>query len=182
MLIFIHFIFRDNKIKYSKCQQATKKKSTKSNLQRPPWPPPQGKIHVWFIYQLLLFCNSSVDRNLPRARSSYLLPIISLPSKSAGKTLFFIIILHILIFLFLADTTITLLLRKETNLMVQRAIGSASKHGIKLKHGTPNPGTGDCAFEAVIQNNNDRSCYTENYVMKVDCYRRIWATDIEKQG
>ena len=25
MLIFIHFIFRDSKIKYSKCQEATKK-------------------------------------------------------------------------------------------------------------------------------------------------------------
>ena len=69
-----------------------------------------------------------------------------------------------------------LLLRKETDLMVNRAITSASNHGIKLKYGRPNPGTGDCAFEAVIQNNNDRACYREKYEMTVDWYRRIWAT------
>ena len=53
--------------------------------------------------------------------------------------------------------TTALLLRKETDIMVQRAIASASRHGMKLKHGTPNPGTGDCSFEAVIQNNNNKT-------------------------
>ena len=40
--------------------------------------------------------------------------------------------------------------------MIARAISSAHKHGIQLKLGSANPGLGDCAFEAVVQNNNDR--------------------------
>ena len=66
--------------------------------------------------------------------------------------------------------------------MIQGAIASASKHGIKLKHGTANPGTGDCAFEAVIQNNNDRTCYREKYERTVNWYRRIWATDMKNRA
>ena len=66
--------------------------------------------------------------------------------------------------------------------MIKRATASAKKHGIQLRHGKPNPGTGDCAFEAVIQNNNDRSCFTENYEMTVDWYRRIWATDMKNRA
>ena len=62
--------------------------------------------------------------------------------------------------------------------MTQRAITSASNHGIKLKFGRPNPGTGDRSFEAVIQNNNDRTCFREKYEMAIDWYRRIWATDM----
>ena len=77
-----------------------------------------------------------------------------------------------------ADLAATLLLKKETDLMVQRAIASASKHGILLMHGTPNLGAGDCAFEAVIYNNNARACYSEKYEMTVDWYRRIWMTDM----
>ena len=78
--------------------------------------------------------------------------------------------------------TTTLLLRKETDQMVKRAIASASKHGINLKPGTPNPGTGDCAFEAVIQNNNDRPCFREKYERTVDWYRQIWATDMANRA
>ena len=66
--------------------------------------------------------------------------------------------------------------------MIQGAIASASKHGIKLKHGTANPGTGDCAFEAVIQNNNDRTCYREKYERTVNWYRQIWATDMKNRA
>ena len=47
----------------------------------------------------------------------------------------------------------------ERNLMISRAISSARNHRITLTHGSPNPGTGDCAFESVIQNNNDRTCF-----------------------
>ena len=61
--------------------------------------------------------------------------------------------------------------------MINTAISSAHRHGIKLKPGTPNPGAGDCAFEAIIQNNNDRSCFTEKYLMDINWYRRIWTTD-----
>ena len=44
--------------------------------------------------------------------------------------------------------------------MISRAITSARNHGIALKCGSSNPGTGDCAFETVIQNNND-GCFSE---------------------
>ena len=55
---------------------------------------------------------------------------------------------------------------------------SAQKHGINIKHGSSNPGTGDCAFEAVIQNINDRPSFKENLPMSIDWYRRTWSTDM----
>ena len=70
---------------------------------------------------------------------------------------------------------------QEKNLMIRRAIISGKNHGINLKHGSPNPGKGDCSFEAVIQNINDRSCYTEKLPMTIDWYRRIWAKDMENR-
>ena len=73
---------------------------------------------------------------------------------------------------------ISFLLTQEKNEMISRAIASGLKHGIKLKHGSSNPGLGDCAFESVIQNNNDRFCFSEKYRMSVNYYRQIWATDI----
>ena len=62
--------------------------------------------------------------------------------------------------------------------MISRAIISANKHGIRLEHGSSNPGLGDCAFEAVIQNNNDRHCFREKLPMSISWYRRIWVTDM----
>ena len=64
-----------------------------------------------------------------------------------------------------ADVAIRHLLGKEKSLMISRAIMSARNHGIALKPGSPNPGTGDCAFESVIQNNNDKSCFSEFFLM-----------------
>ena len=55
---------------------------------------------------------------------------------------------------------------------------SAEIHGIKLQHGRPNPGTGDCAFEATIFNINDRKCFGQEFPMSIDWYRRIWTTDM----
>ena len=55
---------------------------------------------------------------------------------------------------------------------------SAQKHGINLRHGTTNPGTGDCAFESVIQNINDRPCFRAKVNMSIDYYRRIFVTDM----
>jgi hypothetical protein len=77
-----------------------------------------------------------------------------------------------------ADMSIRNLLGKEKSLMISRAIASGKKHGINMKHGSSNPGTGDCAFESIIQNNNDRSCFQEKYIMSIDWYRRIWVTDM----
>ena len=66
--------------------------------------------------------------------------------------------------------------------MVKRATVSARKHGILLRHGQPNQGTGDCAFEAVIYNNNERACYRDKYNMSVDWYRRIWMIDMANRS
>ena len=60
----------------------------------------------------------------------------------------------------------------------QRAISSADKHGIKLKPGRENEGYGNCSYEAAIFNINDRSCFTEKFLMSADFYRRIWNIDI----
>ena len=93
------------------------------------------------------------------------------------------------------DGAVALLLCKERTLMINRAkvnyfildLGvrsfiyfqaSAHRHGIQLKQGAPNPGTGDCAFQATISNINDRSCFEEQFTMSVDWYRRIFVTDM----
>ena len=55
---------------------------------------------------------------------------------------------------------------------------SAQRHGINLRHGTTNPGTGDCAFESIIQNINDRPCFKEKFTMSINYYRRIFVTDM----
>ena len=70
------------------------------------------------------------------------------------------------------------LLMAEKNLMLARAITSGRNHGINLVQGTSNPGLGDCAFEAVIQNNNERSCYIQKFFMPINHYRQIWVTDM----
>ena len=55
----------------------------------------------------------------------------------------------------------------EVTTMVTRAQSSSKYHGINLKHGSPNPGLGDCSYEAIIQNNNDRSCFTTKYPQQI---------------
>ena len=77
-----------------------------------------------------------------------------------------------------SDVDIKQLLGKEKSLMISRAIASGKKHGLNMKHGSSNPGTGDCAFESIIQNINDRSCFKVKYPMTIDWYRRIWVTDM----
>ena len=62
--------------------------------------------------------------------------------------------------------------------MISRAVLSGKMHGITMTPGTANPGTGDCAFESVIFNNNERSCFEENFLLPINQYRRIWATDM----
>ena len=72
----------------------------------------------------------------------------------------------------------TQLLIDETSNMLSRAIKSANQHGINLEPGSSNPGKGDCAFEAIIQNNNDRACFNKKFMMSIDYYRRLWVTDM----
>ena len=78
----------------------------------------------------------------------------------------------------ICDSEIKILLEKERALMISRAISSAQKHGINLKPGRPNPGTGDCAFEAAIFNNNDRACFQQKFLNSIDWYRQIFVTDM----
>ena len=67
---------------------------------------------------------------------------------------------------------------KEKQIMITRAITSSSKHGINLTQGTPNQGVGDCAFEAIIQNINERASFIQKFPLDINQYRRIWATDM----
>ena len=76
------------------------------------------------------------------------------------------------------DDDIATLMKNEKTLMISRTIFSGKKHGINLEHGSSNPGTGDCAFESVILNINDRSSFAEKFLMPVNYYRRIWVTDM----
>ena len=66
-----------------------------------------------------------------------------------------------------SSSEIRILLENERSVMIPRAISSGQKHGINLRQGRPNPGTGDCAFEAVIYNNNDRPCFEEKFLMSI---------------
>ena len=70
------------------------------------------------------------------------------------------------------------LFENEKKIMITRAISSSSKHGINVTQGAPNPGTGDCAFEAIVQNINERSSFTEKFPLDINQYRRIWTTDM----
>ena len=79
------------------------------------------------------------------------------------------------------DSLPSILLAGEQSLVVRRAIASASRHGIALDPGRPNPALGNCAFEAPIFNLNDRACFVENLPMSTDYYRRLWITDAENR-
>ena len=70
-------------------------------------------------------------------------------------------------------TPVTSLIGNEKLLMVQRAISSAKKHSVNLKHGTPNPASGNCAIESAIFNLNDRDCFHEKLPFSVDYYRKM---------
>ena len=76
------------------------------------------------------------------------------------------------------SSQISSLLEDEKKKMISRAINSGRNHGIDLVAGTSNPGLGDCAFEAIIQNNNDRSCFVEKFLLPINHYRGIWTTDM----
>ena len=65
-------------------------------------------------------------------------------------------------------------------LMVSQAIESARKHGIDLCWGLPNNASGNCAFEAVINNVNARSCYEDKLPLDVRTYRHQWMTELQQ--
>ena len=59
------------------------------------------------------------------------------------------------------------------NRIVQRAIASAHKHRIKLDPGRRNHADGNCSYESVMFNINDRDCFKEKLTLSPDSYRRI---------
>ena len=61
--------------------------------------------------------------------------------------------------------------------LFDRAIANAQKHKINLKPGRENRGGGNCSYEAVIFNINDRNCFQSKFHMSLDHYRVIWTTD-----
>ena len=65
-------------------------------------------------------------------------------------------------------------------LMVSQAIESARKHGIDLCWGLPNNAAGNCAFEAVINNVNARSCFEDKLPLDVHSYRHQWMTELQQ--
>ena len=56
----------------------------------------------------------------------------------------------------------------------QRAIENAKKHKIRLVAGIENQGGGNCSYESVLLNINERDCFKEGFVMSPDYYRRVW--------
>ena len=77
-----------------------------------------------------------------------------------------------------ATSGISYLLKIERKKMISRAIASGNNHGIQLVPGSENAGRGDCAFEAVVQNINDRACFPTKYHLPINQYRSIWVTDM----
>ena len=71
---------------------------------------------------------------------------------------------------------------ETTRLMLSRAVASSKRHGINLTPGKMNPGLGNCAFEAVLYNINERACFEEKYESSADYYRRIWMTDMANRS
>ena len=67
---------------------------------------------------------------------------------------------------------------KEVNKVTQMGIESAKKHNINLKPGRDNSGDGNCAYESVIFNINDRECFQTQLPMSPDFYRRVWTIDL----
>ena len=64
------------------------------------------------------------------------------------------------------------------NEIFTKAIASAQKHNIKLKPGRKDRGYGNCVFEAVINNMNDRACFREKFRQTPNWYRKIWMDEM----
>ena len=62
--------------------------------------------------------------------------------------------------------------------MFERAIESAKKHKINLEPGTENHGMGNCSYESVILNINERNCFNSRFNMSLEHYRVVWNTDM----
>ena len=59
-----------------------------------------------------------------------------------------------------------------------KAKASAQKHNIKLKAGSKDRGFGNCVFESVINNINERACFKEKLKQTPNWYRRTWMNEM----
>ena len=66
----------------------------------------------------------------------------------------------------------------KRNKIFDRGIANARKHNIHLKPGIENNGGGNCSYEAVILNINNRNCFQSKLLMTLGHYRVVWTTDI----
>ena len=69
------------------------------------------------------------------------------------------------------DSSCETFLSQDHNIMIRRAIVSAGRHGINITAGSPVPASGNCAFESVLFNVNDRSCFERKLLCSPDYYR-----------
>ena len=60
------------------------------------------------------------------------------------------------------------------------AIANAFRHGIMTKAGRLNPAKGDCSFESVLNNINDRQWFTKKFNKATNKYRWEWVTQLEE--
>ena len=63
--------------------------------------------------------------------------------------------------------------------MVAIAIANAKFHDIQLHHARPNNANGDCAFEAVVDNINIRSCFHDKIKGSPEYVRKKWLDETE---
>ena len=69
-------------------------------------------------------------------------------------------------------------IKAQVKMIFQRAISSAEKHNTRLEPGRENHGDGNCSYESVIFNINERKCFPKILPMSPDYYRRIWNIDL----
>ena len=67
----------------------------------------------------------------------------------------------------------------STQTIITRAIESGKKHGINLVEGELNKADGNCAFDAVINNINNRECFSNKLLLSSLDYRQVWITELE---
>ena len=69
-----------------------------------------------------------------------------------------------------------------SSVLVTRAIQSGKKHGISLVEGKLNAADGNCAFDAVLNNINERQCFPDKLLLSSVIYRQIWVTELEMES
>ena len=69
----------------------------------------------------------------------------------------------------------------EDQSIFERGIAVAKKHGINVKADKPNRKEGDCLFEAVVSNINERKCFPEKLEKTIQEYREEFVSEMQIQ-